>query len=43
MLEQFDEVLVQEYVAGREFNVGIIEARHDLVHLRRHGPDQDRA
>jgi D-alanine-D-alanine ligase len=27
MLEQFDEVLVQEYVAGREFNVGFIGKR----------------
>ena len=24
MLEQFDEVIVQEYVAGREFNVGFV-------------------
>jgi D-alanine-D-alanine ligase len=24
MLEQFDEVLIQEYVAGREFNVGFV-------------------
>jgi D-alanine-D-alanine ligase len=27
MLEQFDEVLVQEYVPGREFNVGFIGKR----------------
>jgi D-alanine-D-alanine ligase len=27
MLEQFDEVLVQEYVAGREFNVGFVGRR----------------
>jgi D-alanine-D-alanine ligase len=27
MLEQFDEVLVQEYVAGREFNVGFVGKR----------------
>ncbi|MFL5402087.1 MAG: hypothetical protein ACJ8BF_04645 [Gemmatimonadales bacterium] len=27
MLEQFDEVLIQEYVAGREFNVGFIGRR----------------
>ncbi|MEO7987454.1 MAG: ATP-grasp domain-containing protein [Gemmatimonadales bacterium] len=27
MLEQFEEVLVQEYVAGREFNVGFIGKR----------------
>jgi D-alanine-D-alanine ligase len=27
MLEQFEEVLVQEYVAGREFNVGFIGQR----------------
>ena len=27
MLEQFEEVLVQEYVAGREFNVGFVGKR----------------
>jgi D-alanine-D-alanine ligase len=27
MLEQFEEVLVQEYVAGREFNVGFVGER----------------
>ena len=27
MLEQFDEVLVQEYMAGREFNVGFVGKR----------------
>src|SRR2546426_1068303 len=27
MTEQFDEVLVQEYVAGREFNVGLVGTR----------------
>src|SRR5256714_1608138 len=27
MTEQFDEVLVQEYVAGREFNVGFVGSR----------------
>src|SRR5438876_135071 len=27
MTEQFDEVLVQEYVAGREFNVGLVGSR----------------
>ena len=27
MLEQFEEVLVQEYVAGREFNVGFVGRR----------------
>ncbi len=27
MTEQFDEVLVQEYVAGREFNVGFVGTR----------------
>ena len=27
MLEQFDEVVVQEYVAGREFNVGFVGSR----------------
>jgi D-alanine-D-alanine ligase len=27
MLEQFEEVLVQEYVAGREFNIGFIGKR----------------
>jgi D-alanine-D-alanine ligase len=27
MLEQFDEVVVQEYVAGREFNVGFVGKR----------------
>jgi D-alanine-D-alanine ligase len=27
MLEQFEEVLVQEYVAGREFNVGFVGTR----------------
>src|SRR5216117_402667 len=27
MTEQFDEVLVQEYIAGREFNVGIVGTR----------------
>jgi D-alanine-D-alanine ligase len=27
MTEQFDEVLVQQYVAGREFNVGIVGER----------------
>ncbi|HET6837346.1 MAG TPA: ATP-grasp domain-containing protein [Gemmatimonadales bacterium] len=27
MLEQFDEVVVQEYVAGREFNVGFVGNR----------------
>jgi len=27
MTEQFDEVLVQEYVAGREFNVGFVGNR----------------
>lgn len=27
MLEQFDDVIVQEYVAGREFNVGFIGRR----------------
>jgi D-alanine-D-alanine ligase len=27
MLEQFEEVLVQEYVAGREFNVGFVGQR----------------
>lgn len=27
MTEQFDEVLVQQYVAGREFNVGFVGAR----------------
>ena len=27
MTEQFDEVLIQEYVAGREFNVGFVGSR----------------
>ena len=27
MVEQWDEVLVQEYVAGREFNVGFVGDR----------------
>src|SRR5437773_1702574 len=27
MTEQFDEVLVQQYIAGREFNVGIVGTR----------------
>ena len=27
MTEQFDEVLVQQYIAGREFNVGIVGER----------------
>jgi D-alanine-D-alanine ligase len=27
MLEQFEEVIVQEYVAGREFNVGFVGSR----------------
>ena len=27
MLEQFEEVIVQEYVAGREFNVGFVGAQ----------------
>jgi D-alanine-D-alanine ligase len=27
MTEQFDEVLVQQYIAGREFNVGFVGAR----------------
>jgi len=27
MTEQFDEVLVQQYIAGREFNVGIVGDR----------------
>src|SRR5437667_7164670 len=27
MTEQFDEVLVQQYVAGREFNVGFVGSR----------------
>jgi len=27
MTEQFDEVLVQEYIAGREFNVGFVGTR----------------
>src|SRR5439155_364955 len=27
MTEQFDEVLVQEYVGGREFNVGFVGSR----------------
>src|SRR5213594_4346772 len=27
MTEQFDEVLVQQYIAGREFNVGIVGSR----------------
>jgi D-alanine-D-alanine ligase len=27
MTEQFDEVLVQQYVAGREFNVGVVGTR----------------
>ena len=33
MLEQFEEVLVQEYVAGREFNVGFV-GQADAAHRR---------